>query len=247
MRSVSTTFEVLDALAERQPVGVGELARVLDLPKSTVQRSLVVLHDSGWIRPWSTSGHTKWVLTVKPLTLAGYVLRGERLLREAAAPIMAELGARTEETIHLTVLDGDHVVLLDKVDSTQAVRTMSWIGGRVALNASASGLAMLANLPPSRAEALELIRYTDASLVERSHLTALLDEIRECGYAINVGMWRADVSAVAAAVLGPSGDPIAAVSISMPSYRLTEERRTEYGELVVSAARQIARDRFGDF
>jgi IclR family acetate operon transcriptional repressor len=245
MRSVSTAFEVLDALAERQPVGVGDLARALELPKSTVQRCLAVLADSGWIRPWGSDGHTKWVLTVKPLTLAGYVMRDANLLREAAVPVMAELGRRTTETVHLTVPDGDGMVLVHKVDSTHAVRTVSWIGGRVAIHASASGIAILAHLPPEQIDAIELTRHTDTTLTERQDLADALAETRERGYTVNIGMWRDDVSAVAAAILDPAGRPIASVSISVPTYRFADDHRAEFGTLVHTAAEKIAASLFG--
>ncbi|MFD6105327.1 helix-turn-helix domain-containing protein, partial [Nocardia salmonicida] len=53
-------------LAVLQPVGVADLARALDLPKSSVQRSLVTLHATGWIRP-AAGTPTRWVVTTKAL------------------------------------------------------------------------------------------------------------------------------------------------------------------------------------
>lgn len=61
MRSVRTTFRSLDAVADNQPIGVSELARRLELPKSTVQRSLATLVDLGWIRT-DGSDITRWML-----------------------------------------------------------------------------------------------------------------------------------------------------------------------------------------
>ena len=51
MRSVPTTSQILDAVADDQPIELSELARRLDLPKSAAQRSLATLVDLGWIRP----------------------------------------------------------------------------------------------------------------------------------------------------------------------------------------------------
>ena len=51
MRNVLSTLRVLEEVATRQTVGVGELARVLNMPKSSVQRALHALNSAGWIRP----------------------------------------------------------------------------------------------------------------------------------------------------------------------------------------------------
>ncbi|MFD7447186.1 IclR family transcriptional regulator [Streptomyces sp. NPDC059909] len=239
MRSVFTAFSVLEALAEAQPVGVGALARELDLPKSTVQRSLTTLAELGWIRPLDRGGHTRWMLTARPLKLAGHVLRHEGMLREAAAPAMADLARQTHETIHLTIVDGDSVILLDKIDSTHAVRNVSWVGGRAPLHASASGLAILAHLPADAIARYPLARYTALTVTDAEALGDTLAAVRKRGYAINTGMWRDDVSAVAAAILDPAGTPAASLSISVPTYRLSDELQDRYGILVRDAAARV--------
>ena len=47
--SVVTAFSVLERVAELQPVGLSELARAADLPKSTVHRCLQTLQEVGWV------------------------------------------------------------------------------------------------------------------------------------------------------------------------------------------------------
>lgn len=59
MRSVRTTFRILEAVAEHQPIGLSELARRLGLPKSTVQRSLATLAELGWIRSASAANQVE--------------------------------------------------------------------------------------------------------------------------------------------------------------------------------------------
>ena len=49
MENVLTTMRVLEAVADHQPVGVSELSRVTQVPKTTVQRSL-----PGYPASWST-------------------------------------------------------------------------------------------------------------------------------------------------------------------------------------------------
>lgn len=244
MRSVVTTFRVLETVAEQQPVGLSELARVLGLPKTTVQRSLSVLGELGWIAAAPHSEQTRWILTTRALTIGGRV-SGVTHLRAAALPVMQQLSRATEETIHLTVPEGPSVVLIDKVDSTREVRTVTWIGGHVPMHASSSGKAMLSRMSEAEVRALlgdRLERSTDRTVTDLGALLAELDVVRKRGWAVNVGGWRDDVSAVGAPVLDVDGRPVAALSISTPSHRLPEDIRPHYGELVRDAAAQATRN-----
>lgn len=243
MRSVITTFRVLEAVAEQQPVGLSELARALGMPKTTVQRSLSALAELGWIAAAPRSEQTRWILTTKALTIGGRV-SGVSHLRAAGLPVMQELSRATEETIHLTVPEGRSIVLIDKVDSTREVRTVTWIGGHVPIHASASGKAMLSRMPEADLRALladPLERSTRQTVTDLEQLLAELADVRERGYAVNVGGWRDDVSAVGAPIVDTGGRPVAAVSVSTPSHRLPPDIRPRYGELVHDAAVRATR------
>ncbi|WP_043618849.1 IclR family transcriptional regulator [Nonomuraea candida] len=227
MQNVINALRVLEEVAARQPIGVGELARALGLPKSTVQRSLVTLHEAGWIRPGGEV--TRWQVTSKALRLAR---RTELGLRDAAVPVMEELRQRTGETIHLMVPEGDAVVLIERLETDKPLRIVLPLGTRLPLHASANGKAVLAHLDRTLAE---LPGYTDTTITDPRLLRAELAAVAERGYADNRGEWRSDIAAVAAAILGPAG-PVASLSVSTPASRMTEELRAEYGKLVRRAA-----------
>lgn len=82
MQNVLNALRALEEVAERQPIGVAELARAMDLPKSSVQRALVTLHTAGWIRPASGTT-TRWMVTTKALHVGRHAT-GE--LRCATSP-----------------------------------------------------------------------------------------------------------------------------------------------------------------
>lgn len=241
MRSVRTALRVLEGVADHQPAGVGELSRALDLPKSSVQRSLHTLAAAGWIR---TAGGTatRWVLTGRARRV-GRLAREENSIREAAMAAMERLRAETGETVHLMVPDGPRAVLIERLETSNPVRIVLALGSSAPLHGSSNGKSILAGLPPDEAEALlgdDLPRYTDTTIVDRGQLAAELAEIRRRGYATNNGEWRADIAAVAAAVLGPDGRPVASLSVSTPISRMPPELATRYGALVVAAARQVS-------
>ncbi|MGH4034034.1 IclR family transcriptional regulator [Actinomycetota bacterium Odt1-20B] len=240
MQSVLNALRVLEEVSARQPIGVADLARTLDLPKSSAQRALRTLHTAGWIRP-AGGEVTRWVLTTKALQV-GRRATGELGLRDVAVPLMEELRRRTDETVHLTVPNGDKVVLIERLETSKPVRIILALGTLLPLHASANGKAVLAASPPEVRErhlAHGLEEFTDATVTDRKRLLDELTLIRERGYATNSGEWRTDVSAVAAPVLDASGLPIASISVNMPTSRMTAEASAAHGALVSETARQV--------
>lgn len=239
MRSVVTVFRILDEVANRQPVGVSELARLLDLPKSTTQRGLNVLHDLGWIRP-DESDTRRWSLTTKALSLGSQAR--ELDVRELARPVMSELQSRTGENVHLAVPQGAWTVLIEKVDGSQSVRTFERLGAVAPIYASATGKAILAHSTAEEVQAVVdqgLEAYTEHTITTAQGLREELRQVREVGYAVNRGEWREDITAVGAVLLDTRDRPVAAVSVSVPAHRLPASRVPSLGRLVRDATREL--------
>ncbi|MGV9315307.1 IclR family transcriptional regulator [Streptomyces sp. NPDC003691] len=242
MQNVLNALRTLEEVAERQPAGVAELARALSLPKSSVQRALVTLHEAGWIRP-APGTPTRWTVTTKALHVGRHAT-GELGLRDIAVPVMEELRRRTDETVHLAVPEGGKVVLIERLETSKPVRIVLPLGHVLPAHASANGKALLAAGPETAVERLiaeGLERFTRASITDGAAFRAELAEIRERGYATNGGEWRTDVSAVASAVVDASGAPVASISVNVPSSRMTEESRAALGAAVREAARSVSR------
>ncbi|TCO60635.1 IclR family transcriptional regulator [Actinocrispum wychmicini] len=241
MQNVLNTLRVLEEVAARQPVGVGELARELEMPKSSVQRALVTLNEAGWIRP-AAGEVTRWVMTTKALSVGGRA-GGDLGLRDAAVPIMEELRRRTEETIHLTIPEDDKMVLIERLETAKPVRISMALGHALPMHASANGKAVLAHSTPEvvrRLFAQELPRYTDSTITDPDELRAELAKVRDRGFAVNHGEWRTDVGSVAAAVLNGEEQPIASLSVNIPLTRLTTDSEAAFGAAVHEAAGKIS-------
>ena len=241
MRSVRMALRVLEAVADHQPAGVGQLSRALGLPKSSVQRSLRTLGAAGWIQP-APGGVTRWVLTARARHV-GRLAGEETGIREAAIAAMEKLRGETGETVHLMVPEGDHVVLIERLQTSNPVRIVLPLGSSAPLHGSSNGKAILARLRPGTAQAAlggRLPRYTDTTIVQWERLETELTEIRRRGYATNNGEWRADIAAVAAAILRYDGEPVASLSVSTPIGRMPPAVAGRYGVLVAEAARQVS-------
>lgn len=243
MQSLLRGLRVLETVAEQQPVGVAELSRVLDLPKSSVQRILRALAQDGWLES-TTDPVTRWVLSPRMLSVAR--MGSAKIdLREAALPHLRVLTEKTGETAMLSVPDGTRaVVVIERIDSEQPVRTYHPIGTSGPLHATASGKALMAAWPAKQIDTAlrrKLEQLTSRTVVDPKALRQELADIRRRGYALNSAENRAHVFAVAAAVTDTDGTPVAAVSVSMPDIRFDPDRLPELGALVVSAAKNIER------
>lgn len=242
MSAIGTAIRVLEGVAAHQPVGVADLARTLEVPKSTVQRALNALSEVEWIEADPTSATTRWVVTTRALAVAAQ--GGPELRSENVRRAMRGLRDEFNENVHLTVRHGDVIVIVDKVESTHGVRVYDPLGIPVALHASSSGKALLASATPEdRSAYLEraLERFTDRTVVDAGALVKELDEIRERGYSINTGEWRPSVSGVAAAIPARGGgEPRAALAIAAPTERITEEQISAMGPRLLEVVAEIA-------
>ena len=145
MDSVKSVLRIIEAIAASPEIGVSDLSRQLNQPKTSVQRGLVTLHEAGWIKP-TNEPRRRWKVTSK-LFMLSRSAETEARLRRAALPIMQTLRDETQETTHLMVREERYLVLIERVDSPLALRTVRDLGSRSPLHITANGTAYLAYLP----------------------------------------------------------------------------------------------------
>jgi IclR family acetate operon transcriptional repressor len=242
MKSVIRSLRVLEAVAQHQPVSLGELAKLFDLPKSTMQRTLLTLHEAGWLRA-SRGDRTRWEIGARVLAVRPAALQGSSLFAAARDP-MIKLRDAMNETIHLSVPDGlECMVMVDRVDCHQAVRAFHQIGDVSPLHATAVGHAILAHLPA--AEVNEVIdhgldSYGESTITDPQRLRAALAQVRQDGYAVNRNQYLVGVCAIAAPIFDENRAPLAAIAISMPDSRYDPQRLPDWARLVVDTAAEIS-------
>jgi len=225
----------------KTPRSVSDVAQAFSLVPSNAHRTLKTLTTLGYVRQAADS---RYEPSLRLFELGSRVV-GALDIRHVAHQAMAMLAADTLETIHLVVRDGDHVVYLDKVDSPQPVAAYSHIGGHAPAQCVASGKVLLAfSMPDQEAQGLAWLKktlpalqaYTPHSHVKYKSLLDDLREVRDRGYALNRGEWRADVSGLGAPVFDGRGHVVGALGISLPTIRATPERLPELIEPLRKAA-----------
>ncbi|MFX0577031.1 IclR family transcriptional regulator [Nocardia nepalensis] len=209
---------ILDAFAvDDQAVGLSELARRTGLPKATVHRMCQDLVSARLLSP-SPAGYRLG----RGLFELGLRASVERTLLEVAVPFMQDLYARTRETVHLGVLDGDEVVYISKIGGHRQVSAPSRVGGRMPLYCTAIGRVLLAHCDAATVDRIlsgRLIRRTPRTIVGPGLLRAQLDRVRDGGVAFEYEESSAGIACVAAPILGADGRPLAAISVTGPTSR----------------------------
>lgn len=235
---------ILDALAaERRDTSVGELAEALKLHKSTVHRLLMILTHHRLVERDPQSGH--YHLGLKLFEL-GTVAIGRFNIRERARAHLQKLVYEVDETVHLCVLDAGEVLYLDKVESTRSIRMACSTGRRNPAHCTAVGKAILAHL--SEREVDEILtrqgmsRHTARTITTPAELKADLRSVRERGYSIDDEEVEEGVRCIGTAVLGHGGRPLAAISVSAPSFRVTMEKVPLIAASLCSVARALSEE-----
>ncbi|KRC53098.1 MULTISPECIES: IclR family transcriptional regulator [unclassified Nocardioides] len=245
VQSVLTATRVLERLSEPGLVGVSEIARDLGAPKSSVQRMLLTLKEAGWAA--DVRGETtRWTLTPKMFRLGQHHHAGNGL-RSTALPVMEQLRDATRETVHLVVQRDDTVVVVECLDSPQAVRAHVDPGDVLPLHASTNGRALLSTQPEQVLRDLiskGLTASTPSTVTDPAAFEDVIRRARERGFASGEGQFRDGVHAVAAPIV-VGGVGIASIGVSTPAQRMTPELEEAFGQYVMDAARTIA-GRFGE-
>lgn len=238
-KTLAKGLSILELLVQEDAaLGVTEIGKRLELSKSNAHRILQTLAALGYV----VSADGRYALTSKLSILGSRVL--DRLdVRRVAMPELERLAETTRETVHLSILDHEYAIYIEKIDSPQPIRAYSRIGGRAPAWCVATGKALLAFAPSGQVRALpaELPQSTARSIANLSDLLDELEQIRHRGYASNLGEWREDVGGIAAPIRDASGYAVAALGVSGPITRITAEFIAEIAPAVVTSAAAVSR------
>jgi len=242
VQTLERVIFILDCFTLDEPIlGVREISRKTGLSSSTAGRLMANMKKHGILNqdPESMS----YSMGSKVLEWAGiYSLTSD--IRALALPVMVRLQEQTRETISLYVLEGNERVCIERLESPETVRIVARIGRRIPLYTGSAGKVFLAFLPAERTvqilDSTELTPMTPQTITDINELMANLKEIHQQGFAISKGEWILEASGVAAPIFDLDGKVYAALTISGPSQRFTEERISEMAILVKEGAAQIS-------
>ena len=243
VQSIDRALRLLEVVcvAER-PISLAHVSARVKLHKPTVHRLLQSLGQHGMIIQDPESKAYRPGL--KLFELSNAVLRNMEL-RTQALPELAELNRRTNETVHLAVLDEGDVIYIDKEESQHTIRMFSAIGKRGPAHCTGVGKVLLAYLPLDELQRVlsqkKLKRFTSRTITTVAAMRRELDLIRERGYAIDDTEHEPEIRCAACPIRDHSGRVVAAMSLTAPTLRMSRDRIEAMAPLVREYADRISR------
>lgn len=243
INSVAQALKALDYLEEcGGEAGVVEIGDALGVHKSTASRLLATMNSKGYVARNEIT--QKYSLGIRILELARSKLDGYDL-RTYARPFLEELSQKTQETIHLAVIDQNKLLYVDKVDSLQTLAMRSSIGNELPFHCTALGKAILAALDDEKRDAMLnmglLQDFTASTINDPVELKEHLDMVRSRGFAVDDQEHEEGIRCVASVVWDYKGEIAGAISVSGPALRISGERVNEMGALVKDVCQRLSK------
>lgn len=244
--NLERAVEILEFLArEARPCGISEIAERLEFPKNSVFRIVSTLFARGYLRRDGASKH--YALGAKLLWL-GHAAVAEAGLVEKSIDILRELRDETNESAFIGVIEGNEGVVLESAESTQQVKVLVGIGTRFPLHTAAPAKAMIAHMSEKERDKvidkIDFVKYTDTTITSAAQFKKELQQIRNAGYALDLGEHANGIRCVGAAILNHMKQPIAGFWVTGPAFRMSDAQLRVHGETVARAAERVSA-RFG--
>ena len=243
IQSLDRALKILDVLADRdEPIGLTELARTMGLNSSTVYRLLYTLRVHGYARQGGRD--RRYRLGPKAIELGQKALQKFTLL-DKGRPFLRELAAKTEETATLVGLVGTSTVCVGKKERPGFLTFSPRIGAEAPPYCTATGKAVIANLPEAELQQLldsiELRKLTVNTISHPGVLKEHLKLVREQGYAVDDEEYHPGVRCVAVPVFDHNGAVVGSVGISASATSLTLEKVEQITPAVMDIGRRLSR------
>src|ERR1700723_476247 len=243
VQALDRAFAVLDLLGESEvPLGLAQVASSLGLHKSTAHRFLMVLERHHMVE---RTVNGKFRLGLRLFDFGNRAIE-QYDLRDRAQPHLRRLVAETEETAHLGILEAARVIYIDKIEPARSVRMITRVGASNPVHCTSVGKAILAFLPEDRANEVvrrtRFERFTNRTISSAEALRAEMEKTRRRGYAVDDEEFEEGLRCIAVPLLDAQRLPVAAVSISGPSFRVTAQKLPTIANQLLQCVRGISAD-----
>ena len=242
IQAIDRAAAILNCFSPAQPeLHVREVAARTGLHKATAHRILMAMQYNEMVE--QDPATLRYHLGLQLVRLGEHAV-GRLDVSVIARPTLVDLAARTGERAHLAVLDGDQVVILERVDGVNSVSVTSLPGRLFPAHTTSLGKAILAAMDDNAVRLImgdrPLKRMTPQTPPTVSALLEDLRRARKKGYVTSEEELSPGLSSVGAAILDRSGAPAAAVNVSGATSRFRGAHMASLGEAVKKAAARIS-------
>lgn len=241
VQSLCRALSILNVIAEDEHgMTMTDISQRAGLPLSTTHRLLTTLQHERYVH--YQNDLSLWKMGVQAFIIGNAFVRSRDII-ETSRPFMAALMEASGETTNLAVADHGECIYLAQVECRQMMRVQAKPGSRVPIHSSAVGKALLAGMPIEKARKFikmrEFEKVTDKTVIDQKTLCIEIDEVRESGFGRDDEEHSIGLRCVASAIFDEHGEPIAAVSLSGPMARVSDERFPVLGAMVKETAAEI--------
>ncbi len=241
LSSVANAMRLLKAFSDEEyEIGLSQLAKQLNLAKSTVHRLASTLIGADMLEQTRETGKYRLGMALFEM---GTLVRRQMDFSTEARPFLTMLRDTTGETVHLAILEHASIIYINYLASRQVIRMSTELGMRKPAYCTGEGKALMAF---QSAESIEqiirggLAQRTVKTIIDPAALRKELAAIRTRGYAIDDEESEAGMRCIAAPVRDSAGKVIAATGVAGPTQRLTKKKLMAYAPDVIGAADAIS-------
>jgi IclR family KDG regulon transcriptional repressor len=225
IQSVTNALNLLEQFkADRDELGVTELSKRLSLHKNNVFRLLATLEAKGYIE--QNKATENYRLGVKSLELGQTFIKQLGLARQAK-PFLKEIVEKCNEMAYLGTIRQNSVVYLDVEEANQTVKVANRVGWRLPIHCTAIGKAQIAYASEEELDKLGILdhmeRFTPNTIIDRAEFTKHIKEVTKRGYALDNEEYNLGVRCVGVPLRDYTGRVVGGISVSGPSFRMTDE------------------------
>ena len=239
---IARAIQLLDLIVSDGPCRFAELEEKSGLPKASLHRLLNELHEQRLVQ--LDERLMTWAAGYRILELANRIWTRSDI-RILARDQLIALNALSGETVQLAVLADTHVVVIDHVESTRSVRHSISVGSRAPVYCTGIGKVLLAWCDDARQRdiigRISFARLTPNTITRQPLLERELNATSKRGYAIDAEEYFLGTRCIAAPVVDASGQAIAGISITAPTFRTDQEDLDAWRESLMSAAAEVSR------
>ena len=241
VQSLSRALKLLNALSYHpQGLSLSEVAQEVGLPNSTAHRLLTTLQNERYVR--FENERSAWAIGVQAFRVGSVFIRSRDIVT-IARPYMRRMMEQSGETVNLGILDRGEIIYLAQVECQKMMRAIAGPGGRAPVHCSGLGKAILSHIDAAVAEkiiqSLDLRRETHNTITGPPDLKREIAHIRERGYAVDDEENAVGLRCVASVIFDEYAQPLAGLSISGPTARITDQRIPGLGQSVLAIAAEI--------
>lgn len=241
VQSVDRALMLIETLAEDdEGYRLTDLAVRTGLSPSTVHRLLTTLEKRRFVQ--FDRSESIWHIGARSFSVGTTFLR-RRSFSAQALPFLRKLRDQTRETANLAVVDDGSVMIVNRAESREIMRTVTKVGGRVPMVASGLGKAVLSTYSEDEVHAVirrqGMPKLTAKSVVRAGELCKVLATIREQGYSVDDEEAVMGLRCVSAVVYDDRSEPLAAISVSGTTARVTIDRLPVLGKIVREVAQEL--------